>query len=345
MNNFEPIIAKNIEEFTKFVKERIKIMKNNDPKRFTIDKYWNYNEKIDPNFFTELKSPDVIEDEIFDDIYFYDDYIREIALDEIKNAITETKVKIPTELLNTYLDDDTEFVEECIEEFIDINYNIDNLLKNTELKINLFPYQNQNINTEGEELGTAIEALIKRYRNTKYPSYFINNENNIQLLEKTINNNQILKLLFDSQGYQFNDLADNNKCQKSPFLNSFLNEIDNIYYQAPKFLTFLIKINAQEYLDYIRNPKYKIIINPNKKISGTTGIGIFNPINGGGSLLQIQLEKPITLECKEIQIQIEERKNNYGYTVDTVYGFINSAWSENFEFTTKNKIDKNIPKV
>ena len=148
MNNFEPIIAKNIEEFTKFVKERIKIMKNNDPKRFTIDKYWNYNEKIDPNFFTELKSPDVIEDEIFDDIYFYDDYIREIALDEIKNAITETKVKIPTELLNTYLDDDTEFVEECIEEFIDINYNIDNLLKNTELKINLFPYQNQNINTD-----------------------------------------------------------------------------------------------------------------------------------------------------------------------------------------------------
>jgi len=33
-------------------------------------------------------------------------------------------------------------------------------------------------------------------------------------------------------------------------------------------------------------------------------------------------------------------RNNYGYTVDTVYGFINFAWSENFEFTTKNKIDK-----
>jgi len=56
-------------------------------------------------------------------------------------------------------------------------------------------------------------------------------------------------------------------------------------------------------------------------------LGIYNSWNGSGSLLEIELEKPLTLSSKDIfKIQIEGSRYCYEYTVDQTYGLIGSCW-------------------
>lgn len=61
-----------------------------------------------------------------------------------------------------------------------------------------------------------------------------------------------------------------------------------------------------------------------------TEIGLYNEWNGGGAMFEITLEKDAVLPVSYIRnLQIEgHTKENNGYTVDQVYGFVGSVWEK-----------------
>ena len=111
----------------------------------------------------------------------------------------------------------------------------------------------------------------------------------------------------------------------SKFLKSLLQECENQYIDYMRALTFLTKMTIREYYAWKENRLKKIVFNKNVEC------GLFNCWQGCGSVLEIALEKDVTVNAKNIyRIQIETpRVKGQGYTVDEVYGLCGSCWKEN----------------
>jgi hypothetical protein len=56
--------------------------------------------------------------------------------------------------------------------------------------------------------------------------------------------------------------------------------------------------------------------------------GLFSPWQGGGSVLEIELERDVKLPIKYIFDATVDGEKKYGYDVDEVYGLVGSCWSD-----------------
>ena len=54
--------------------------------------------------------------------------------------------------------------------------------------------------------------------------------------------------------------------------------------------------------------------------------GLFNPWNGGGSVLEVQLEKDIEIPLSILFDVSMDGEKTYGYDVNEVYGLCGDAW-------------------
>ncbi len=107
----------------------------------------------------------------------------------------------------------------------------------------------------------------------------------------------------------------------SAFLTSVCQELENQSYSMG-VLTVLARMSIQEFIDMQRGER--LVTMPKN-----CEIGIFNPWNGSGSVLEIELEKDLVFPTGLVRdVQIEGVKPEYEYTVDGVYGLIGSAWKE-----------------
>ena len=131
------------------------------------------------------------------------------------------------------------------------------------------------------------------------------------------------------EGNGYNQTYDEFRKTHSPFLTSICQELENQSYTMG-CLTVLMKSTLNEMADILekevetgeRVPKE--IVFPKD-----TMVGIFNPWNGSGSVLEIELEKELVLPTKLIwELQVEGVKPEWTYTVDQVYGLVGDAWKE-----------------
>ncbi len=107
------------------------------------------------------------------------------------------------------------------------------------------------------------------------------------------------------------------------FLKSMLQEVNNQIIDYMRTFTFLATVTIEDYFK-LKSGDYKSITF-NKDVM----CGLYNPWNGSGSLLEIELEKGVTVQKKNIyQVQLEgaKEKNCGGYKVDEVYGLVHSCW-------------------
>lgn len=121
------------------------------------------------------------------------------------------------------------------------------------------------------------------------------------------------------------------------FIESTIWELENLpSYMAT--LTFLVNMKLFDYFDLRDamnaekklNNSYTFADRKGKgtiTISKDTMCGLFDVWSGGGSLLEIELDKDVVLPIKCIwHAEIETGKSEYGYSVDNVYGLGGSAW-------------------
>lgn len=106
---------------------------------------------------------------------------------------------------------------------------------------------------------------------------------------------------------------------RSRFLVSLCEELDNQSY-CMGCLTLLSSMSMRTFAEMMER-------GTEITLPADTMCGIFNPWNGSGSIMGIDLAKPITFHREDIyDIQIEGVTPDYGYLLGNVFGLVGSAW-------------------
>lgn len=124
-----------------------------------------------------------------------------------------------------------------------------------------------------------------------------------------------------------------------PFIESMIQEAENLPSELGT-LTFLVSmplfdlfkclnIKAKE---YDKKFHYEPQLNENAKsyivLDKKTECGLFNSWDGGGSCLEIELDKDVELPLKYCKFAVDGCRMQGRWDVNEVYGLINSCWKE-----------------
>ena len=134
--------------------------------------------------------------------------------------------------------------------------------------------------------------------------------------------NNALTWLVHQQGYSMADVVaqfGTENATESAFIKSVCEEMENCD-NVMNAVTICFSVTADDFDGLVDGA------GKNLKISKNANIGLFAPWVGGGSTMEIVLEKDIILPQSMInQIQIEGAKNRE-YSVDDVFGMSGSFW-------------------
>ena len=242
-------------------------------------------------------------------LYYKDDLEK-----EIKNNITEDEM----DFFNSYSDDIWDWIREYYyfyfdkehyNETVKVNIMLDTGNCNYDFtRDNILNYCNYYSN-EGKDLkDSSVLWLAKQQKKAT-------------LLRKAI------KKVLNGEDVKFEDR----------FVESTVEELENLPSHMAT-LTFLVNMPLFDYFDLREamdaekelNNSYVLEDRKGKgtiTISKDTMCGLFDVWSGGGSLLEIELDKDVVLPIKCIwRAEIETGKSEYGYSVDSVYGLVGSAW-------------------
>ena len=315
----EKLQRKTIEEIKGMVQELYG--KNED--LFIVEAYWDYNEGLSPSMLHYCNSKADLENELYD---WNVDYFAEMEYYAIERIYDELDID-----MNDYEDIEDE-LREIARDYIYHNINLKDLSRWSRFKMNLIPMQEENLDREGGKLSEELcvmenSLLLLRDGEENYDEkngyYWYIDIDTAREYEPS----NLIQSLFDSQGYKYTDLIDSEKVENSKFLDSFLTELVNRYSDGGQFLTVLINGYLEDYFDIMEGNAKTITVYPEEYLT----IGVVDVSTGGGSALAITLEKPWTIDLKDVEIQIEGSSYNYGYTVDSIYGLVGESWTENFE--------------
>lgn len=173
--------------------------------------------------------------------------------------------------------------------------------------------------------------------NTHYPHY------NGRLGE-TMDNKASLVWLAKQQGYTKtqlrNALNEGDMANPKGFLQSCRVELANMTCHM-MVLTILAKLSLRELIEINKLIKVRDkngyeydatkrintgYITIDKKVSKNYAIGLFDPWLGGGSVLEIQLEKDLHIPVKFLRSVLPDGGD--GYSVDAVYGLSGECWGK-----------------
>ena len=132
---------------------------------------------------------------------------------------------------------------------------------------------------------------------------------------------ELPKEVFDEKGNKLSldkriDMFNQNH---NAFLTSVCQELENQRYSMG-VMTVLAKMSIKDFIEMQKG---------NREITMPKDcmLGIYNPWNGSGSVLEVELEKDFVFSTDLIRdIQIEGVKPQFEYTVDDTYGLIGSCW-------------------
>lgn len=215
------------------------------------------------------------------------------------------------------------------------DFDIEHFTKNTDVCLNAYFLGGGNsLEKETIEFGDALTSIYDLLDEWDFLESIEDTRDHLS----NILGSPVLEELFKSQGYRIEDIFDENKVNTSKFLSSLKGEIENMspqdYWGTERgILTACIRTSVWSYLHNIRedeenNDKYLLVINPNDKMR----FGVFDPISGYSSELQIELEKPFKYLLSQIYIQLDKGNESCNHAVSGKIGGDESYWSEDFSF-------------
>lgn len=175
--------------------------------------------------------------------------------------------------------------------FVEINVDEDNILKEYKVIVDIL-IDHENLNTEGSNLAYSIETIA---------DYLNDKSNDLKEIDP------ITKMLFKSQGYRIENL----KRPTDGFLKSFIEEIDNASLFAPLVYTFVREMSLKDLKDLLKQESITLL--PEEPF------GLFDPVNGGGSMMEISLERTFNIPLSYVYLS-NTYNSSYGYSTSSVYG-------------------------
>lgn len=128
------------------------------------------------------------------------------------------------------------------------------------------------------------------------------------------------------------DVLKYNSERFSKFAISVIEELQNLPSHMA-CLTFLVKMPLFDYLKLTETTKGNVTLSKN------TPCGLFDPWNGGGSLLEITLDKDVVLPVDKIwRVWLDcrgSKAGGYGWDVSDVYGLRSSYWTGTVTFESE----------
>jgi len=230
---------------------------------------------------------------IYDEGWFYDfenETIRQLASDFcFENDYEETDTEIEDILVN--------IISFSYDTYLDEEYNVNILID----------FNNQDSNYD---LSTSSNLDYCKHNNL----YTLLRKQGYTKKDYLNNLKKLVKK--DKYNYDYDLIVKNGG---SKFLTSVKEEIDNNCYECVTTLVVLKKMTLRDLIEC-----ENIVVNTDNMI------GLFNYFQGSGSLLEIQLEKDFTINREKdiYKIQVEGTGSSYDYTVNDVYGLIDSCWKE-----------------
>ncbi len=149
--------------------------------------------------------------------------------------------------------------------------------------------------------------------------------------------------LANQQGYTKtqlqNALKDGDMADPKGFLQSMRVELANLPSHMST-LTFLVRMTFRQLLELNeamkwRDKTYGRLYDTKKYpycgyivLGKETMCGLYDPWGGGGSVLEVELERDVKLPIKYIWLAIPDEAKGHGYQVGDVYGMCGSAWRD-----------------
>lgn len=272
-----------------------------DDEAFEDELYYYQGDELDISRINEFKTfgefIETSQEELMDLNY---QYVQELIEKNLSDNLLSLELKDKFEEL------DGKYQEE-IREFYDYHSYVDvvsDLLRRTPaLRLNIFPYQDNNLNCEGSELREAIRDFVEK----------------LQGNQEIIVKNELLEKLFKSQGYDINKVTGK---EDSKFIKSFIREIDYVCSEYPMFFMCMTTMPIEEYFK---------LVNGETELDFKGMCGLFNPVQGSGSVLEVELENPFKIKFTGNEeffgVQVEEAHKCYGYSVRDVYDFPGYVWN------------------
>ena len=277
-----------------------------------IEMYLDYRDTLENSTLYDIMTADnpretfdeLISDWTFDGSLYYQDELEK----EIKNNLTEDE----TDFFNEHFDELNEWFQENYYFYYDEEH------YNETVKVNIM------LDTGNANSDFTRDDILN------YCNYYSNGG-------KDLKDSSILWLAKQQKKAGLLREAIKGKQIDDKFINSCIQELENLPSHMAT-LTFLVNMKLFDYFELREaiesekelNDSYVLEDRKGKgtiTISKDTMCGLFDVWSGGGSVLEIELDKDVVLPIKCIwKAEIETGKSEYGYSVDSVYGLIGSAW-------------------
>lgn len=290
-----------------------------------IEIYTDYREReLSDSFLKEIFEHDNPKEAFNDELADWAmDYAMEYGEDELKKDIRKELTDEEEKYFTNNLDEIWEYVRENTYFY----YNSEDF--NNEVKVNIM------VDCGNWNYDCVCDNVLNWYGNSGDGS--IDKESSMLWLAKTQGKATALrkacKQVHRDDGYY----VDRDK-NKDKFIESCIQEFENLpshmatvtfLVKMPLFNLFdLIELQNKEYdekgkYDPRKNEKSKSYIVLGKE----TMCGLYDSWSGGGSVLEVELDKDVKLPIKYAIFCVEGCKM-HGYDIDEVYGLIDSCWKE-----------------
>lgn len=280
---------------------------------FYIEIYADYSDKMDDKTIAEILASDYPEDTLHEKI-------SECYADADMYVFGEAKNNVMQYLNKMYPDEefDEDDVLNYIYENVYAKYPEDHYLKQ-EVYANIF------MDTGDGNYDYVLNSVFPHYNGRQGEA--LNDKASIAWLARQQGYSK--KALKNALYYcEYND---------SEFLKSMRAEVHNMGSHMST-LTFLvrltledlIKINKLVKLQDVNGHKYDATENPYCGyiiIDKSVVAGLYDPWCGGGSILEIELDKDVKIPAKYIRQILPDGED--GYSIEGVYGMSGSAWKQN----------------
>lgn len=266
----------------------VKFLKDKYDDNFTETLYWDYRDELSATA-QETILKDALENETTFETaaaWYVEENMEWLPDYEAINKFYEQ---------NPEVEEDDEFYLELFNDYIETDFNVEQLLRNS-----------------------APEDMTIYFGQSWDDDY--------RLIENRYNENTTdstpIEWLIATQGYEPEDLKNEETVLKSPFLTSLNEELYD--YDTELYGMQLIAIPDSNDFEAIL-----AIARKQGVIKASTAFGLFNRIHGGGSGLSIELEKDIQLDesAPLHDITLAYRNNSYDYSPDAVYGLVHKKFT------------------
>lgn len=260
---------------------------NKKEKQFTYEIYADYQDRLGYRAIKEIAKSDDPMGTFYDQLNLDDSYAFSWVLEQVEENWDEDKY------------DEYSTVEDMVKDWVEEHVNF---------KFPFDHYLNQDI-----DVNIILETPKDRCHLT---NGFLGWEGNPA---ETIDEASSILWLVRQQGYtktDLNKLVRNEIHKDNKFLKSVHSECINIA-SSCNALTFLVKMTLKEFIDLKQTPR-------KLTLSKDTTCGLYDPFSGGGSILEIQLEKPVTIPANLASIEVDGERR---YSIKEVYGTDSRLWT------------------